>query len=85
MSLSQKEADIQMMLAAKVHLGTKNCDHQMERYIYKRGSDGEARHPYMNNVMISCGVCGVLARTVVRCHRGFRFIANVLVYFEVLH
>jgi small subunit ribosomal protein SAe len=38
--LSQREADIQMMLAADVHLGTKNCDFQMERYVYKRRSDG---------------------------------------------
>ncbi|KAG0469910.1 hypothetical protein HPP92_015994 [Vanilla planifolia] len=38
--LSQKEQDIQMMLAADVHLGTKNCDFQMERYVYKRRSDG---------------------------------------------
>eukprot|EP00271_Cylindrocystis_brebissonii_P023015 TRINITY_DN919_c0_g1_i1.p1 TRINITY_DN919_c0_g1~~TRINITY_DN919_c0_g1_i1.p1 ORF type:complete len:339 (-),score=89.81 TRINITY_DN919_c0_g1_i1:723-1739(-) len=38
--LSQRELDIQMMLAAKVHMGTKNCDFQMERYIYKRGTDG---------------------------------------------
>ncbi|XP_020593040.1 LOW QUALITY PROTEIN: 40S ribosomal protein SA-like [Phalaenopsis equestris] len=38
--LSQKEQDIQMMLAAHVHLGTKNCDYQMERYVYKRRSDG---------------------------------------------
>lgn len=38
--LSQKEADIQMMLAADVHLGTKNCDFQMERYIFKRRNDG---------------------------------------------
>ena len=29
--LSQKEVDIQMMLAIDVHLGTKNCDFQMER------------------------------------------------------
>ncbi|KAG8097114.1 hypothetical protein GUJ93_ZPchr0013g33909 [Zizania palustris] len=29
-----------MMLAADVHLGTKNCDFQMERYVYKRRSDG---------------------------------------------
>lgn len=28
------------MLAAHVHLGTKNCDFQMERYIHKRRSDG---------------------------------------------
>ncbi|KAG1366417.1 40S ribosomal protein SA [Cocos nucifera] len=38
--LSQKEEDIQMMLAADVHLGTKNCDFQMERYVFKRRSDG---------------------------------------------
>ena len=29
-----------MMLAAQVHLGTKNCDFQMERYIFKRRNDG---------------------------------------------
>ncbi|XP_057458508.1 40S ribosomal protein SA-like [Lotus japonicus] len=38
--LSQKEADIQMMLAADVHLGTKNCNFQMERYVFKRRTDG---------------------------------------------
>ncbi|KAF9660831.1 hypothetical protein SADUNF_Sadunf19G0004500 [Salix dunnii] len=32
-ALSQKELDIQMKLAAEVHLGTKNCDFQMERYV----------------------------------------------------
>ena len=40
MALSQKEADIQLMLAAQCHLGTKNCDFQMERYTYRRRSDG---------------------------------------------
>uniref|UniRef100_A0A7N0TYD6 Small ribosomal subunit protein uS2 n=1 Tax=Kalanchoe fedtschenkoi TaxID=63787 RepID=A0A7N0TYD6_KALFE len=39
-ALSQKEQDIQMMLAAQVHLGTKNCDFQMERYVFKRRTDG---------------------------------------------
>ncbi|KAJ3673672.1 hypothetical protein LUZ60_005664 [Juncus effusus] len=38
--LSQKEKDVQMMLAADVHLGTKNCDFQMERYVHARRSDG---------------------------------------------
>ena len=28
------------MLAAEVHLGTKNCDFQMERYVFKRRDDG---------------------------------------------
>ena len=40
MALSQKEADIQLMLAAQCHLGTKNCDFQMERYVYRRRQDG---------------------------------------------
>jgi len=40
MALSQKEADIQLMLAASVHLGTKNCDYQMERYVFRRRQDG---------------------------------------------
>jgi small subunit ribosomal protein SAe len=35
MVLSQKEANVQMMLAVDVHLGTKNCDFQMERYVWK--------------------------------------------------
>ncbi|CAN6321216.1 unnamed protein product [Urochloa humidicola] len=39
-ALSQKEQDVQMMLAADVHLGTKNCDFQMERYVFKRRTDG---------------------------------------------
>lgn len=38
--MSTKEADIQMMLASEVHLGTKNCDFQMERYVFKRRNDG---------------------------------------------
>jgi len=38
--LSPKELDLQMMLAASVHLGTKNADFQMAPYIYKRKPDG---------------------------------------------
>lgn len=33
-------ADIQLMLAAQCHLGTKNLDFQMERYVFKRRNDG---------------------------------------------
>jgi small subunit ribosomal protein SAe len=39
-ALSEREQDVQMMLAADVHLGTKNCDFQMERYTHKRRTDG---------------------------------------------
>uniref|UniRef100_A0A1J3DIR3 Small ribosomal subunit protein uS2 n=1 Tax=Noccaea caerulescens TaxID=107243 RepID=A0A1J3DIR3_NOCCA len=38
--LSQMGADIKMMCAAEVHLGTKNCNYQMERYVFKRRNDG---------------------------------------------
>jgi len=38
--LAPTEADIKLMLAAKVHVGTRNCDPQMERYIWKRKNDG---------------------------------------------
>lgn len=40
MAALQKEKDIAMMLAAKVHQGTKNADYQMERYIFRRRKDG---------------------------------------------
>merc|ERR1711865_793530 len=39
--LPYTEDDIQRMLACQVHLGTKNCDFQMEKYTYKRrANDG---------------------------------------------
>eukprot|EP01134_Creolimax_fragrantissima_P006517 CFRG6517T1 len=38
--LAPTEDDISKMLMAKVHIGTKNVDHQMKEYVYKRRSDG---------------------------------------------
>jgi small subunit ribosomal protein SAe len=38
--LTNKEKDIQMMLACSTHLGTKNVDFQMQPYIWKRRLDG---------------------------------------------
>lgn len=38
--LALREADLKMMLAAKVHLGTKNADPQAHRYIWRRRNDG---------------------------------------------
>jgi len=38
--LAMKEEDLKLLLAAKVHVGTKNIDPQMERYVWKRGADG---------------------------------------------
>lgn len=39
-SLAATEEDIQLLLAAQCHLGTKNCDKTMEPYIWKRRADG---------------------------------------------
>ena len=36
----QKKRDFQMMLACSTHLGTKNLDFQMSRYVWKRKPDG---------------------------------------------
>ncbi|ETW81120.1 hypothetical protein HETIRDRAFT_434917 [Heterobasidion irregulare TC 32-1] len=38
--LSATDEEIQMLLAAQAHIGTKNCDKQMESYVWKRRSDG---------------------------------------------
>jgi len=39
MSLT-KEEDVQKMLVCKTHLGTRNCNHQMKRYVFRRTADG---------------------------------------------
>jgi small subunit ribosomal protein SAe len=35
-----KEDDVQMMLVCKTHLGTRNCDYRMKRYVFRRTQDG---------------------------------------------
>jgi len=38
--LSANEEEIQLLLAAQCHIGTKNCYKQMEPYVWKRRADG---------------------------------------------
>lgn len=38
--LSATDEDIQLLLAAQAHIGTKNCDKQMQPYVWKRRADG---------------------------------------------
>lgn len=38
--LTQKQEDVQKMLVCKTHLGTKNLDFRMARYVYKRTNEG---------------------------------------------
>jgi small subunit ribosomal protein SAe len=35
-----KEEDVQMMLVCKTHLGTRNVDYRMKRYVFRRTTDG---------------------------------------------
>ncbi|CAE8597461.1 unnamed protein product [Polarella glacialis] len=37
---TSKEEDVQMMLVCKTHLGTRNCDYRMMRYVFRRTVDG---------------------------------------------
>jgi small subunit ribosomal protein SAe len=39
-TMSLKEEDLKLMLAAKVHIGTKNANSNMHRYIWRRKLDG---------------------------------------------
>jgi small subunit ribosomal protein SAe len=39
--LAATEEEIQLLLAAQCHIGTKNCDKQMQPYVWKRRADGE--------------------------------------------
>jgi len=39
-ALSATEDDISLLLAAQCHIGARNCDKQMESYVWKRRADG---------------------------------------------
>jgi len=72
MALSQKEADIQLMLAAQVHLGTKNCDFQMERYVFRRRHDGI----YIINLSKTWDKLQMAARVIVAIENPMDIIAQ---------
>jgi len=38
--MDSKNDDVQMMLVCKTHLGTRNCDYRMKRYVFRRTVDG---------------------------------------------
>merc|ERR1719203_2648716 len=38
--MGEQEEDVQMMLVCKTHLGTRNCDFRMKRYVFRRTKDG---------------------------------------------
>jgi small subunit ribosomal protein SAe len=38
--LALREEDLKLLLAAKVHIGAKNCDASMDRYVWRRQKDG---------------------------------------------
>jgi len=40
MDSTTQSDDVQMMLVCKTHLGTRNCDYRMKRYVFRRTVDG---------------------------------------------
>jgi ribosomal protein S2 len=40
-ALNATEEDIQMLISAQCHIGSKNCEKAMEPYVFKRRADGE--------------------------------------------
>jgi small subunit ribosomal protein SAe len=47
-ALNATEEDIQQLLAAQCHIGSKNCDKAMEPYVFKRRADGELVLPFLS-------------------------------------
>jgi small subunit ribosomal protein SAe len=42
-ALQATEEDIQMLISAQCHIGSKNCEKAMEPYVFKRRADGASR------------------------------------------
>lgn len=51
--LSATEEEIQLLLAAQCHIGTKNCDKQMEPYVWKRRPDGASNVDLIQSISYS--------------------------------
>jgi small subunit ribosomal protein SAe len=59
--LALKEEDLKLMLAANTHIGTKNADPNMRRYIWRRKQDGV----YLLNLGKTWEKLVLAARTIV--------------------
>jgi len=59
--LALREEDVKLMLTAKIHIGTKFCDPNMERYVFKRRRDGI----YILNLGKTWEKLQLAARTIV--------------------
>jgi len=59
--LALKEEDLKLLLAAQVHVGSKNVDPNMQRYVFKRRSDGQ----HIFNVGKTWEKLMLAARTIV--------------------
>jgi small subunit ribosomal protein SAe len=59
--LALKEEDLRLLLAANAHIGSKNVDHQMARYIWRRRRDGT----YIINLGMTWEKLTLAARVIV--------------------
>jgi len=51
--LNATEEDIQLLLSAQCHIGSKNCDKSMEPYVWKRRADGESLSSLLSSLSFS--------------------------------
>jgi len=69
--MNQREEDIQKLLAAKVHIGTTNSDHQMTPYIWRRNTEGV----HILNIGITVEKIKLAARIIVTIENPLDVVA----------
>ena len=80
--LSATEEDIQLLLAAQCHIGTKNCDKQMEPYVWKRRQDGELTCGYTSGSVYLIFGTGIHIINIGKTWEKLVFAARIIAAIE---
>jgi small subunit ribosomal protein SAe len=79
--LSATDEEIQLLLAAQCHIGTKNCDKQMEPYVWKRRPDGSFL-PLLNSIVFTCFLAGIHILNIGKTWEKLVLAARIIVAVE---
>jgi small subunit ribosomal protein SAe len=79
--LSATDEEIQLLLAAQCHIGTKNCDKQMEPYVWKRRSDGLFL-PLLNSIVFTFFLVGIHILNIGKTWEKLVLAARIIVAVE---
>lgn len=82
--LSATEDEIQLLLAAQCHIGTKNCDKQMIPYVWKRRSDGVSRvvYSYFTFLIVIVHPAGIHIINIGKTWEKLVFAARIIAAIE---